>query len=42
MQFHARVAHLRVERDVGEKHIGSHGVVAEVPAVAQHKAQQCR
>ena len=42
MQFHARVAHLRVERDVGEKHIGSPGVVAEVPAVAQHKAQQCR
>ena len=32
MQFHARVTHLRIKRDVGEKHIGSHGAVAEAPA----------
>ena len=32
MQFHARVAHLRIERDPREKGIGSRGVVAAAPA----------
>ena len=36
MQFHARVAHLRIKQGVGEKHIGSHGAVAE--ALAWHVA----
>ena len=32
MQFHARVAHLRIERDPREKGIGSRGAVAAAPA----------